>query len=265
MQTKNFSIGVLDSGVGGLTVVKEIQTQLPQESIVYFGDSKNMPYGNKDPEEIISLSKKIISFLATKNVKVILLACNTISSQIENLIPFINIPIFDIIYPGCLAAVENNPTDAIGLIATQATVKSDLYGKTLRSFNPKIPFYAKGNRDLARIIEKGYKNPQELEEVLCQVMDPLLFKTQIKNLILGCTHYPIIAADISRLYPNLHLINPAVKLVEIVSGYLEQNNLLTNNKNPNLAIYSSGGIDAFLPFIDKLDIKNYDLVQQALD
>src|SRR5690554_1043987 len=126
MSSNNFPIGVLDSGVGGLTVVKEIQRQVPNECIVYFGDSQNMPYGNKDPEEIVSLTKKIISFIETKNVKAILLACNTISSQIEEIIPLTDIPIFDIIYPGCLAALENNPVDGIGLIATEATVKANI-------------------------------------------------------------------------------------------------------------------------------------------
>lgn len=264
MQTKNFSIGVLDSGVGGLTVVKELQKQLPHENIVYFGDSNNMPYGNKSPKEIISLTKKMISFLETKNVKTILLACNTISSQIEELIPFTNIPIFDIIYPGCLAAIENNPEDGIGLIATHATVQSDLYGKTLKSFNPDIPFFPNGNPDLARIIEKGYAHPQELEKNLRQAIDPLLFKTKIKNLILACTHYPIVADDIAKLYPNLHLINPAVKLVEIIGEYLEKNNLSSTNKDSRLTIYTSGQTDDFIPFINRLDLKNHQLFQQAL-
>lgn len=265
MQTNNFSIGVLDSGIGGLTVVKEIQRQLPKESIIYFGDSKNMPYGNKEPAEIISLSKKIISFLETKNVKAILLACNTISSQIEELISFTEIPIFDIIYPGCLAAIEKNPKDAMGLIATEATIQANIYGKTLKSLKPEISFYSKSSHNLSRIIEKGYNNYQELEDILRQSIDPLVFKSNIKNLILGCTHYPIVSTDISKLYPQLHLINPAIKLVEIVNRFLEKNNLSSTNKNPKLAIYTSGQMDAFLPFIDKLGIKNYDLVKQVLD
>src|SRR5690554_5470707 len=121
MQPNNFPIGVMDSGVGGLTAVQEIQRQLPKENIVYFGDSKNMPYGNKDPQEIVMLSKKIIHFLETQKVKVILLACNTISSQLEELIPLTEVPVFDIIYPGCLAALEDKPKNGIGLIATEAT------------------------------------------------------------------------------------------------------------------------------------------------
>lgn len=264
MQANNFSIGVLDSGIGGLTVVKEIQRQLPKESIVYFGDSQNMPYGNKDPEEIISLSKKIISFIESKDVKTILLACNTISSQIEELIPLTDIPIFDIIYPGCLAAIENNPKDGIGLIATEATVKANVYGETLKSLKPEMPFFSMGSHDLARIIEKGNTGNEQLEDVLRQAVNPLLMKAPIKNLILGCTHFPIVSANISKLYPKLNLIDPAVKLVEIVSGYLEKNNLLASNNNPKLNIYTSGQMDAFLPFIDQLGIKNYDLIKQTL-
>lgn len=265
MQSNNFSIGVLDSGVGGLTVVKEIQRQLPNESIVYFGDSQNMPYGNKDSEEIISLTKKIISFIETKNVKAILLACNTISSQIEELIPLTDIPIFDIIYPGCLAAIENNPKDGIGLIATEATVKANLYGETLKSLKPEIPFFSKGSHDLAKIIEKNNTDPQQLEEALRQSIDPLLIMAPIKNLILGCTHYPIVSSDISKLYPKLNLIDPAVKLVEILNGFLEKHNLFTTHDSPDLKIYTSGKMDTFLPFIDQLGLKNYDLIKKVLD
>ncbi len=265
MRPNNFSIGVLDSGVGGLTVVKEIQKQLPKENIVYFGDSHNMPYGNKDPEEITSLTKRIISFLETQDVKVILLACNTISSQIEDLIPLTDIPIFDIIYPGCLAAIENDPSEGVGLIATEATVKANIYGETLKSLKPEIEFLPRGSRDLARIIEKNNTDSQQLEDIIRQAVDPLLIKAPIKNLILGCTHYPIVSADISKLYPKLNLINPAVKLVEVVNGYLEKNNLSATNSNPELKIFTSGQMDDFLPFIDQLGIKNYDLIKKVLD
>src|SRR5699024_10714627 len=100
-------------------VIKELQKQLPKESIRYFGDSKNMPYGNKEPDEIVFLTKKVISFMESQGVKVILLACNTISTQINELIPLTEIPIFDIIYPGCLSAIESNSEGGIGLIGTE--------------------------------------------------------------------------------------------------------------------------------------------------
>ena len=263
MEYNNYSIGVLDSGVGGLTVVKEIQRQLPKENIVYFGDSLNMPYGNMDVGEIIGLTKKIISFIEAQKVKVIIIACNTISSQIENLIPLTDIPVFDIIYPGCLAAIEDDSEDGIGLIATEATVKANLYGKTLNSLNPNIPFYPQASHDLARIVEKNNTNTQQLEMAIKEAIDPILLKAPVKNLILGCTHYPIVSSEITKLYPQLKLIDPAVNLVEIVKGYLENNNILSNTRS-QLKIYTSGEMDGFLPFIDRLGIKNYTLVKQVL-
>ena len=263
MGYNNYSIGVLDSGVGGLTVVKEIQRQLPKENIVYFGDSLNMPYGNKDVGEILSLTKKIISFIDTQNVKVILIACNTISSQIENLIPLTDTPIFDIIYPGCLAAIENQSEDGIGLIATEATVKANIYGKTLKSLKSEIPLYSQGSHDLARIIEKNNTNKEQLELAIKEAIDSLLVKAPIKNLLLGCTHYPIVQSEIKKLYPQLKLIDPAVKLVEIVKSYLEKHQILSNTR-AQLKIYTSGEMDSFLPFIDVLGIKNYTLIKQVL-
>lgn len=265
MQPNNFPIGVMDSGVGGLTVVHEIQRQLPNENIVYFGDSKNMPYGNKEPKEIVTLSKKIIRFLESQRVKVILLACNTISSQLEEIIPLTEVPIFDIIYPGCLAALEGKPEKGIGLIATEATVRSNIYSHTLQSLNPDVPFVSNGSKELARLIEGNEGDTEKLEKVIRLAIDPILVRKPIQNLILGCTHYPIVSEDIQKLYPQLKLIDPAVKMVSIVKGFLEKNKLLSTNSNPSLNIYTSGQMDSFLPFLDQLDIRNYDLVKKVLD
>ncbi|RBP44932.1 glutamate racemase [Garciella nitratireducens] len=265
MQSNNNPIGVIDSGVGGLTVIREIQKQLPKENILYFGDSKNMPYGNKEPEEIISLTKKMFSFMELQNVKVILLACNTISSFIEELIPLTEIPVFDIVYPGCLAAIENNPKEGIGLIATEATVKSNIYKKTLESLKPEFCLYSNGSRDLAKVIEKNNGDQSQLNFTIKSAIDPILKKASIDNLILGCTHYPIVSKNISKLYPQLKLIDPAKKLVEIVKHFLEKNHLLASNSNTKLNIYTSGSMENFLPFIDQLEIKNYNIMVKELD
>lgn len=264
MNLNNCPIGVMDSGVGGLTVIKEIQKQLPKESIIYFGDSKNMPYGNKEPEEIISLSENILLFMESQNVKVILLACNTISTQIDELIPLTQTPIFDIIYPGCLSAIENNPKEGIGLIGTEATVKTNAYGKTLHGIKPEIPFYSNGSYDLARLIEENNGDKMQLNFTLKKAINPILERNSVNNLILGCTHYPIVSGDIEKLYPDLNLIDPAARLVEIVKGYLEKNHLLATNQSTSLNIYTSGNMDSFLPFIDQLGLKNYNVTMKDL-
>lgn len=265
MQLPNNPIGVIDSGVGGLTVVKELQRQLPKESILYFGDSKNMPYGNKTPEEIIALTKKMLSFLDNHQVKAILLACNTISSQINELIPLTDTPIFDIIYPGCVAAVENIPKRGVGLIATEATVSSNTYGETLQSIQAGIPFIANGSPDLARVIEENNENQEGIKRILEDTISPLLAQKPVDNLILGCTHYPFVMEEIQKLYPHLQLIDPAIKLVDILKGYLEESDLFSSDSKSTLTIYTSGQMDNYLPFIDRLNIKNYDLFMQSLD
>ena len=114
-----------------------------------------------------------------------MIACNTISSQIENLIPLTDTPIFDIIYPGCLAAIENQSEDGIGLIATEATVKANIYGKTLKSLKSEIPLYSQGSHDLARIIEKNNTNKEQLELAIKEAIDSLLVKAPIRTYFLG--------------------------------------------------------------------------------
>lgn len=263
MEPQNLPIGVLDSGVGGLTVVKEIQKQLPKENILYFGDSQNMPYGNKSPKEIVALSKKIISFLDNEGVKIILLACNTISSQLNEIVPLTDTPIFDIVYPGCLSAGENILDHTAGLIATEATVRSKIYRETLGGINPEISLVSQGSKDLANFIEKNSTDKDALKKILTDTIDPIIRKASINHLILGCTHYPIVSKDIQELYPNLHLINPATRLVEIAKGYLMEHSLLGASQEPRLKIYTSGPMDNFLPIIDQLEIKNYELIRRT--
>lgn len=150
-------IGLIDSGIGGFTVLRELQRQLPRENIVYLGDAKRMPYGERENEEIIAFGNSDIRFLENMGVKAILLACNTISSLIESLNA--NVPLFSIVEAGCLATIERQKEGAVGLIATTATVKNGTYEHILSSHTQALRYITQGTRTLANVINN---HPGEL-------------------------------------------------------------------------------------------------------
>jgi glutamate racemase len=259
---KSLPIGVMDSGVGGLTVVREITKLLPGEDVIYFGDSKRMPYGNRSEEEIVFLANKIIEFLEGKKVKAILLACNTVSSQIEKLAH--NVPVFGIIEAGCMAAVESSDAKSIGLIATVATVKSGVYDRTLKQIDRRRSFVSNDSRKLPQVINDQLKHKYLLNKHIHECIDPILEKGDIKELIMGCSHFPIIENEIAELYPGLKLINPANKQVQMLKDYLESNDLLNPTKAKNIEIYTTARINEFKESLDRLEIDDYDLEKISL-
>jgi len=259
---KNLPIGVMDSGVGGLTVVKELIQILPYEKVIYFGDSKRMPYGNKTVDEIIFLANKIIRFLENKGVKGILLACNTVSSQIHNLQS--SVPLFGIIEAGCQAAIETCQSNEIGLIATVATVESRVYESTLKKFDPRKIIVSNDSRKLPKIINDHLERRDLLDIHIRECIDPIMDKGDIKELILGCSHFPIIQQEIQELYPNLKLINPANKQVHMIKKYMVDNDLLTEHYEKTVEIFTTEGIDEFVLTLGRLNIKEYTLAKVEL-
>jgi glutamate racemase len=262
LSEKSLPIGVMDSGVGGLTVVREITKLLPGEDVIYFGDSKRMPYGNRSEKEIVFLADKIIEFLEEKKVKAILLACNTVSSQIEKLIH--KVPVFGIIEAGCIAAIESSDAANIGLIATVATVKSGVYDRTLRQMDSRRSFISNDSRKLPQVINDQLKHKYLLNKHIHECIDPILEKGDINELIMGCSHFPIIENEIAELYPGLKLINPANKQVQMLKDYLEANDLLNPTKMRNIEIFTTARTNEFKEALDRLNILEYELNKVAL-
>lgn len=252
MGKKNLPIGVLDSGVGGLTVIKELIDILPNENIIYFGDSKRMPYGNREEKDIINLANCIIDFLENKGVKCILLACNTVSSQITRLNS--TVPLFGIIEAGCLAVKDMSKSDNIGLIATVATVKSKIYENTLKEMNLSKSIIANDSRKLPKIINDQLEHKHLLNKHIKECIDPIINQGNISELILGCSHFPIIQDEIQEVYPNLKLINPANKQVLLMKNYLEEKGLLNNECRKSINIYTTEGLKEFKLTLDRLSI-----------
>ena len=189
---KEAPIGVFDSGVGGLTVAREIMRNLPQEKIVYFGDTARVPYGSKSKETIIRYSRQIVRFLKTQNVKAIVVACNTASAlALETISAETDLPMIGVVEPGAKVAVETTRNKKIGLIGTRATVKSGLYQRVIQKEDPGIQVIGQPCPLFVPLVEEGWLKDEITVAVARRYLEPL-FHQEIDTLILGCTHYPLL-------------------------------------------------------------------------
>lgn len=200
-------IGVFDSGIGGLTVLKEFIKKHPHHQYFYFGDTANLPYGTKSKEELRILVDKIIHFLFTKDVDILIIACGTISANLyEELKQKYDIPIYDVINP-MIAYLENSSYNTIGLMATKMTVQSKTFEKKCRK-----PFISKACPLLVPLIENGEYESDALEKSLVEYT--LEFKDKVDCVILGCTHYPVLSDKIANILPNIPLLNMGTVLAD---------------------------------------------------
>ena len=201
-------IGVFDSGVGGLTVVRELMRQIPDERMVYFGDTARLPYGAKSRDTIIRFSRQIVRFLKTKGVKAIVIACNTASSHaLKTLAEENEIPVIGVIYAGALSAVRATKNGRIGVIGTRGTVNSEIYPKVIQSISPGIRVFQKACPMFVPLVEEGLLHDSVTDEMAARYLQELKEK-YVDTLVLGCTHYPLLLDKISQFTP------PGVKIVE---------------------------------------------------
>lgn len=209
----NRPIGIFDSGVGGLTVVKEVMERLENESIVYFGDTARVPYGSKSKETVTKFSAQIIRFLKKQDVKAIIIACNTVNSNcIEELRAlFPDIPIEGVVEPGVRMALKATTNNKIGIIGTEATISSGKYPYLLKEQNPELEVFGKACPLFVPLVEEGWAGHPITKEVVQEYLLPLAQK-DIDTLILGCTHYPMLSEVIGQvLGDKITLINPATE------------------------------------------------------
>ena len=224
-------IGIFDSGVGGITVLKEIKETLPKENIIYLGDTKNFPYGNKSKEDIIKFSIDNVQKLLEQNVKTIVIACGTATSQaIEVLKEKFDIPIIVIIEP-TVKYIKNQKFDKVGVIATDGTIKNGAWERKLKDQIPNIHVVNKACPMLATIAEEGKAKSRKGRSVIKEYMKP--FKEQkINKIILGCTHFPIYEQIIKEeLEYDVELINTGKFISLELEQILKKNNLENDNFN----------------------------------
>ena len=232
----NRPIGIFDSGVGGITVLTEIHKQLPNEHLIYLGDTKNFPYGNKNKEEIIKFAIQNVEYLIKKNVKIIVIACGTATSQaIEILQNKFEIPIMGIIEP-TVEYVKNKNYNKIGVIATEGTIRNGAWENKLKEKIQNIEVINKACPMLATIAEEGRATGEEGRKAIKEYME-IFKKNKINKIILGCTHFPIYEQVIrDELEYEVELINTGKTVAKKLKKYLKEKELLKEKENSKIEI-----------------------------
>ena len=254
---KDAPIGVFDSGFGGLTVVREIMRQIPNEKIVYFGDTARVPYGSKSKETVTRFSRQITHFLQTQNVKTIVVACNTASAYaLDELEKEIDLPMIGVVKPGAKVAAETTRNGKVGVIATSATIGSEIYTTYIKDLKPEISVTGKACPLFVPLVEEGLLEDPVTDEIASRYLLELI-DIDIDTLILGCTHYPLIRNTIGRVMGDkVTLVNPAYETARELKCLLEEKNLL-QDKKPDLGenryqFYVSDGAEKFKTFANSI-------------
>lgn len=234
----NRAIGIFDSGIGGLTVTKEIVKQLPNESIIYLGDTARVPYGTRSKEAVTQFAKELVNFLLKRKVKALVVACNTISAlaleKIEKMSP---VPVLEVIKPAVRKGVKKTKNKKIGVIGTQGTIQSRAYEEEIRKIDPQIEVTAVGCPLFVRLAEEGLHKSKVTKLVAEDYLNEIIIK-DVDTLILGCTHYPLLVDAISQTVGSkINLIDSAEPTTQELKKVLEEKNLLSDNLHPTYKFY----------------------------
>lgn len=226
---KEKPVGVFDSGIGGLTVVKRISSYLPVEDLVYFGDTARVPYGSKSNSTVIEYSLQDAKFLLQKNVKAIVVACNTASSiALDEIKSTFNVPVIGMIEPGAELALNSTRNKRIGVIGTRATISNQAYSKEIRKLDSSVEVFEKACPLFVPLAEEGWVNHRATYEI-AEVYLKELRELNIDTLVLGCTHYPILADVIQEIIGmDVKLIDSGIAAAEAIKKELDRHYLNTN-------------------------------------
>lgn len=249
----NRPIAFFDSGLGGLTSVQELHRQLPEEKVIYYGDTARTPYGSKSPDTIRRFATQIVDYLVSKNPKMIIIACNTATSwALDSLRErYPDIPILGVIGP-TVRKVVSDGCRKVGVIATKATIGSDIYGRSLKTLDPSIEVYSLALPAVVPLVEEGFTDTKIMELTVRHYMDDFVRDNDFEDLILGCTHYPLIAGHIRSLYPGIRLYNSSAEVINEARELLEERNMLAENSELTDRYYASDLSDNFIAMTDLL-------------
>lgn len=264
------AIGIFDSGIGGLTVVKEVMKKLPNENILYFGDTARVPYGNKSPETVTKFSFQNTRFLISKDVKAVVIACNTASAfGIESVMENFDIPVLGVIEPGANAAAKETKTGRIGIIGTEGTIGSKAYEKAIRRLLPEAEIYGCPCPLFVPLVEEGWAGSKVSYLVAEEYLEPLK-KAKVDTLVMGCTHYPLLKRVVGDVMgPEVTLINPAEETAINLGRILMENKIDNRtNENSTCRYYVSDNTSKFAKVggnflnkevfnVEKIDIERY--------
>jgi glutamate racemase len=265
---KEKPIGVFDSGIGGMSVMKQLISAMPNEDIVYFGDTARVPYGSKSNATVVEYSMQIAKFLANKNIKALVVACNTVSSiALPSLRQKYNIPIIGVIEPGAEFALRETKTGRIGVIGTRATIANNAYSKSILKRNPKVEVFEKACPLFVPLAEEGWLKHKAVYDIAEEYLKELR-DLNIDTLVLGCTHYPILREVIQEVIgKDVKLVDSGVTTAEVVReeidriGFLTNSNSMGNQRifvtdiNPNFKDVAELFLGMKLKEIDKVDLE----------
>ncbi len=265
---KNAPLGLFDSGVGGLTVVREVFQRLPREKVIYFADTGRIPYGPLPQEDIQRYTVQIVSFLQERGAKLVIIACNTATAAgLEAAQEAVDIPVIGVIEPGAQLALETTKSKRIGVIATEATIKSGAYERTIKAMDPEAVVFGQACYEFTPLIEAGKKDSEEIAEYAREYLATFEGK-DIDALVYGCTHYPLLEELVQGIVGDgVAPVTPAVKTVQIAEEMLAEADLLADrSEDPEHEYFVSGDPDAFaslgsvilerpLPPVGKVEMK----------
>ncbi|MGB3364618.1 MAG: glutamate racemase [Thermodesulfobacteriota bacterium] len=246
--TINSPIGVFDSGIGGLTVVKELIRNLPGEDIIYLGDTARVPYGTKSGRTVMAYSHSNSEFLISKGVKLLVVACNTASSvSIPSLRAEFDIPVIGVIEPGAKKAVSVTKTGKIGVIGTPSTINSGAYKRAIESLNPNIEVISKACPLFVPLADEGWVEGEIIESIAEKYLSTII-ESEIDVLVLGCTHYPLLKNTIQKIVGGeITLVDSAEETSSQIQSILIENNLLNDgNTKPIREFYLTDVSDTFI-------------------
>ncbi len=251
----NRPIGFFDSGLGGLTCIPHLMDVMPEEKIIYFGDTARTPYGSKAVSTIRTFSGQIADFLVSKGAKMIVIACNTVSATCldELRVRFPDIPVLGIIAPAAEAVARTcSVSNRIGIIGTKATIASGAYTKLIKEKNRELEIYEAACPAFVPLIEEGIITNDIMDLTIRHYMDAFSMEHRIDTLVLGCTHYPLIRPNIERIYPGFRIINPSEEIVNDIYSTLKERDMFAGENDVDNVFYASDLSENFVKMIDRI-------------
>ncbi|MCX8072874.1 MAG: glutamate racemase [Candidatus Binatia bacterium] len=241
------AIGVFDSGIGGLTVVQQLMRLMPQEDIIYLGDTARTPYGTKSPETICRYATENAAFLLDKGIKLLVVACNSVSAVALDLLrQQLPVPVVGVIEPGAREAARRTRNGKVGVIGTEATISSGAYTRALKQFAPTLEIYTRACPLFVPLAEEGWVN-NEVARAAARRYLASLRRSGIDTLVLGCTHYPLLAPVIGEILgPQVALVDSAGTTAQTVRRELQRHKLLRSNGSGSLSFFVTDAPERFI-------------------
>lgn len=250
------SIGLMDSGVGGLSVLKKMLEVLPDENYMYIGDTKRMPYGEKTAEQVKNYTEECVMFLNNKNIKLGIIACNTATCYgLKNLQEKLSIPIIGVVEPACITVISKTKNKKVALCATQGTVNSKYYNNIIKTMDKDIELVGIGCPELVLAIEEGHINDDYVKKIIYGYLKEL-GGFEFDTLILGCTHFPLVREAFEEVLETMgisaEIVDPALCTANLVKNILRDRNELNEVRQECIKFYTTGKVDEFKKLVEEV-------------